>query len=159
MLGVFAEFRKKGYDIKKRYYSAGYYSPQMTQMNTDFKELNKISYKIIGCAYKVHSALGPGLLESTYEVCHHFEMTESGLFVERQKELPLLYNNIKLDAGYRIDLFVERKIIIEIKSVEVIAPIHKAQILTYMKLANIKLGLLINFNTVDLKEGIQRFVL
>ena len=95
-------------------------------MNTDFKELNEISYKIIGCAYKVHRELGPGLLESTYEVCHYFEMCESGLFVERQKELPLIYNNIKLDAGYRIDLLVERKVIIELKSIEAIAPIHKA---------------------------------
>lgn len=128
-------------------------------MDVDFKELNEISYKIIGCAYKVHRELGPGLLESTYESCHHFEMLESGLLVERQKELPLMYNNIKLDAGYRIDLLVAGKIIIELKSIEAIAPIHKAQILTYMKLSHIKLGLLINFNVVDLKEGIQRFVL
>ena len=128
-------------------------------MSTDFKELNKISYKIIGCAYKVHSALGPGLLESTYEACHYYEMNESGLFVERQKELPLIYNTIHLDVGYRIDLLVEKKIIIEIKSVDALAPIHKAQILTYMKLSKVKLGLLINFNAVDLKKGIQRFVL
>lgn len=128
-------------------------------MTTSDKELNEISYKIIGCAYKVHKELGPGLLESTYEVCHHFEMTSSGLLVERQKELPLVYNDIKLEAGYRIDLLVEKKVIIEIKSVEAIAPVHKAQILTYMKLAHVRLGLLINFNTVDLKEGIQRFIL
>jgi GxxExxY protein len=128
-------------------------------MSTDITELNELSYKIIGCAYKVHKELGPGLLESTYEVCHQFEMTISGLLVERQKELPLVYNSIKLEAGYRIDLLVENKIIIEIKSVEAIAPVHKAQILTYMKLANKKLGLLINFNTTDLKEGIHRFIL
>lgn len=128
-------------------------------MGTDIEKLNELSYKIIGCAYKVHRQLGPGLLESTYEVCHHYEMTNEGLNVERQKELPLVYNDIKLETGYRIDLFVEKKVIIEIKSIEAIAPVHKAQILTYMKLANIKLGLLINFNTVDLKEGIQRFIL
>jgi len=128
-------------------------------MGTSQEDLNDLSYKIIGCAYKVHTALGPGLLESTYEVCHHFEMTNAGLFVEKQKELPLVYNDIKLEAGYRIDLLVEKKVIIEIKSVEAIAPVHKAQILTYMKLANVRLGLLINFNTVDLKKGIERFVL
>jgi len=128
-------------------------------MSTDNKELNELSYKAIGCAYKVHTELGPGLLESTYEVCLHFEMTNSGLFVEKQKELPLVYNDIKLEAGYRIDLLVEKKVIIEIKSVEAIAPVHKAQILTYMKLANVRLGLLINFNTVDLKRGIERFIL
>ncbi|MBI2966592.1 MAG: GxxExxY protein [Bacteroidetes bacterium] len=128
-------------------------------MSTDFKELNGITYKIIGCAYKVHRELGPGLLESTYEACHYYEMNESGLFVERQKELPLIYHKIKLDAGYRIDLLVARKIIVEVKSVEDIAPNHKAQILTYMKLSKVKLGLLINFNSINLKKGIQRFVL
>lgn len=128
-------------------------------MDKVFDELNDISYNIIGCAYKVHSELGPGLLESTYEACHYFEMKNSGLSVERQKELPVIYNGIHLEVGYRIDLLVENKIIVELKSVEEIAPIHKAQILTYMKLADIKLGLLINFNTVDLKKGIQRFVL
>lgn len=128
-------------------------------MSANDKELNELSYKIIGCAYKVHRELGPGLLESTYEVCHHYEMVNSGLIVERQKELPLIYNDIKMEAGYRIDLLVEKKVIIEIKAVEAIAPVHKAQILTYMKLAKIRLGLLINFNTTDLKEGIQRFVL
>ena len=123
------------------------------------KELNEISYKIIGCAYKVHSELGPGLLESTYETCLQYEMTQSGIFVERQKELPVIYQNIRLDAGYRIDLLVDMEIIVEIKSVDSIAPIHKAQILTYMKLSDSKLGLLINFNSVHLKEGIQRFIL
>ncbi len=128
-------------------------------MDKDFEELNSISYDIIGCAYKVHSELGPGLLESTYEACHYFEMKNAGLFVERQKELPVIYNGIHLEVGYRIDLLVDSKVIVELKSVEEVMPIHKAQILTYMKLANIKLGLLINFNTVDLKKGIQRFVL
>ncbi len=122
------------------------------------KKLNDVSYKIIGCAYKVHSELGPGLLESTYETCLQYEIVNSGIFVERQKELPLIYQNIRLDAGYRIDLLVERKIIVEIKSADAIAPIHKAQLMTYLKLSNCNLGLLINFNSVHLREGIQRFI-
>lgn len=103
--------------------------------------------------------MGPGLLESTYEVCHYHEMVQSGLYVERQKELPIIYNNLKLEGGYRIDLLVENKIIVELKSVDAVIPVHKAQLMTYMKLAKIPLGLLINFNTISLKEGIQRFVL
>jgi len=134
-------------------------SPQNTQINTDMKEYNDISYKIIGSAFKVHKELGPGLLESTYEACFNYELNNAGLFVERQKELPLIYHAVKLETGYRIDLLVEGKIIIEIKSVDAIDPVHKAQVLTYMKLSVIKLGLLINFNVVDLKEGIQRFIL
>jgi len=121
--------------------------------------LNKLSYEIIGAAYKVHSALGPGLLESTYEVCLEYELLEKGFKVERQKPLPVIYNNIKLDAGYRIDLLIEGSIIIEIKSIDEIAPIHRAQLMTYLKLTNIKLGLLINFNVTDLKNGINRIVM
>lgn len=123
------------------------------------EELNKISYDIIGCAMKVHSELGPGLLESTYEVCLEFELLNLGYKVERQKELPVVYNKIKMDAGYRIDLLIENKIIIELKSVDAVAPIHKAQILTYLKLAEKHLGLLINFNVTKLKDGINRFIL
>lgn len=123
------------------------------------KDINEISYKILGCAYKVHSELGPGLLESAYETCLQYELNQAGIFVERQKELPLIYQNIHMDAGYRIDLFVEGEIIVEIKAVDTIAPIHKAQILTYMKLSESLLGLLINFNSVHLKEGINRFIL
>jgi GxxExxY protein len=123
------------------------------------KKLNDISYKIIGCAYAVHSELGPGLLESTYETCLEYELLEQGLKVERQKPLPVVYKEIKLNAGYRIDLLVEDEIIIEVKSCEAIAPIFEAQLLTYLKLANKKLGLLINFNTKDLKQGIMRRVL
>ena len=108
---------------------------------------------------KVHSELGPGLLESTYEVCLEYELINSGYKVERQKELPVYYNNIKMDAGYRIDLLIENSVIIELKSVETILPIHKAQILTYLKLSQKHLGLLINFNVTQLKEGINRFVL
>jgi GxxExxY protein len=123
------------------------------------KELNDISYKIIGAAYEVHKHLGPGLLESTYEVCLASELNNAGLKVEIQKPLPVVYKNIKLDAGYRIDLLVEKKIIIELKAVDEIAPIHEAQLLTYMKLADKRLGLLINFNVKDLKKGIKRMIL
>lgn len=119
---------------------------------------DNITYKIIGCAYKVHTALGPGLLESTYEVCLESELLQSGFHVSRQLALPVVYNNIKLDAGYRIDLMVENMIIIEMKSVESLAPVHTAQLLTYLKLSNIKVGLLINFNETDLKNGIKRLV-
>ncbi len=123
------------------------------------KELNDISYKIIGAAYEVHKHLGPGLLESTYEVCFASELNEAGLKVDIQKPLPVVYKNIKLDAGYRIDLLVENEIIIELKSVDEIAPIHEAQLLTYMKLSGKRLGLLINFNVKDLKKGIKRMIL
>lgn len=121
--------------------------------------LNQISYEIIGAAYKVHSALGPGLLESTYEVCLEYELLKMGYNVERQKSLPVCYENVKLDAGYRIDLLVEDSVIVELKSVDDILPIHQAQVLTYLKLSKMKLGLLINFNVRDLKLGIKRIVM
>jgi GxxExxY protein len=119
-------------------------------------ELNDLSEKVIGCAIKIHRALGPGLLESTYEVCLVHELRKSGLKVERQVELPVFYDGIKLDAGYKLDIIVEDAIILELKSVENLLPIHEAQILTYLKLANKKLGLLINFNVTLLKNGIKR---
>ncbi|WP_246095404.1 GxxExxY protein [Saccharicrinis carchari] len=122
-------------------------------------ELNDISYKIIGCVYKVHTELGPGLLESSYEVCLAHELLKEGLKVERQKSLPVVYDGIKLDAGYRIDLLVENLIILELKSVDEIAPIHKAQLMTYLKLSGLKLGLLLNFNVLDMKKGINRIVM
>ena len=131
----------------------------MPQINTDISKINDISYKIIGCAFKVHKTLGPGLLESAYEACMYYELLQEGFFVERQKELPLIYDSVKLDTGYRTDLLVENSVIIEIKSVEALAPIHDAQVLTYLKLAKVKLGLLINFNTVDVKSGIKRLIL
>ncbi len=123
------------------------------------KELNAISFDIIGSAIKVHSELGPGLLESTYEVCLMHELVELGYVVERQKELPVVYKQHKLDAGYRIDLLVQKQIIVELKSIDAIAPIHEAQLLTYLKLAHKKLGLLINFNVLQLKDGIIRRVM
>ena len=121
--------------------------------------LNKISYEIIGCAFNVHKGLGPGLLESTYEVCLEYELLQKGLKVQRQVGLPVVYNDVRLDAGYRIDLLIEDKVIVELKSVEALAPIHEAQLLTYLKLSDKKLGLLINFNVKDLKEGIMRRVM
>ena len=122
-------------------------------------EINQITEKIIGCAIEVHKQLGPGLLESAYEECLFYEIINSGLNVKKQLTLPLVYKEIKLDAGYRIDLIVEDQVIVEIKSVDALAEIHKAQLMTYMKLANIKLGLLINFNVLRLKDGIVRWII
>jgi GxxExxY protein len=115
--------------------------------------------KILDCSLKVHSVLGPGLLESAYTECLYFDLINSGIKVEKQKALPLVYNEVHLDAGYRIDLLVESCIVIEIKSVEALADIHMAQILTYLKLSNCRLGLLANFNVLHLKDGIKRVVL
>jgi len=122
-------------------------------------EINFITEKIIGCAIEVHKQLGPGLLESAYEECLYYELHSSGLDTKKQVVLPLVYKEIKLDAGYRIDLLVENEVIVEIKSVDAIAEIHKAQLMTYMKLANIKVGLLLNFNVVRLKDGIIRWII
>lgn len=112
--------------------------------------------KIIGCAIKVHRNLGAGLLESTYEICLVHELKKIGLKVESQVSLPVYYDGIKLEAGYKIDVLIEDKVIVELKAVERILPIHEAQILTYLKLANKKIGLLINFNVKVLKDGITR---
>lgn len=122
-------------------------------------EINQITEKIIGCAIEVHKQLGPGLLESAYEECLFYELKNTGLKVKKQLALPLVYKEIKLDAGYRIDLLIENKVIVEIKSVDALAEIHKAQLMTYMKLANIKVGLLMNFNVTKLKEGIIRWII
>ncbi|WP_317165106.1 GxxExxY protein [Cyclobacterium salsum] len=122
-------------------------------------ELNDLTYEIIGCVYKVHSELGPGLLESTYEICLEYELLKVGLTVERQKPLPVNYDGIKLDAGYRIDLLVNDLVLLELKSVEELAPIHKSQVMTYLKLSGLKLGLLLNFNVQDMKKGIVRIIM
>jgi len=106
----------------------------------------------------VHKALGPGLLESAYEECLSYELKKTGLLLERQKPLPLIYESVKMDIGYRVDILVENKFIIEIKSVESLSDIHMAQIVTYLKLSNCKLGLLINFNTSLFKEGVRRVI-
>lgn len=113
---------------------------------------------VLDCAFKVHTALGPGLLESAYEECLFYELKKAGLTVEKQKALPLVYEEVKLDTGYRIDLFVENCIIVELKSVEELCDIHLAQILTYLKLSGCKLGLLVNFNVKHLKHGIKRVI-
>lgn len=121
-------------------------------------DINQLTEKIIGCAIEVHKQLGPGLLESAYEECLFYELKNLGLDVKKQLALPLVYKEIKLDAGYRIDLLVENQVIIELKSVDIIAEIHKAQLMTYMKLAKIKIGLLMNFNVIRLKDGIIRWI-
>jgi GxxExxY protein len=119
-------------------------------------ELNQITETIIGCAIKVHRALGPGLLESTYEVCLDHEIRKSGLNVQRQVKLPVVYDTVELDAGYRIDMLVEDEIIVELKAVDLFHPIHEAQMISYLKLSGKKLGLLINFNVKLLKSGVKR---
>lgn len=119
---------------------------------------NEISYKIIGAAIELHKNIGPGLLESAYENALAFDLREIGFEVKQQVAMPFIYKDIKQDVGYRIDLMVNNKVLIEIKSVENLAPVHFAQTLTYLKLSGLKLGLLINFNTKVLKEGIHRIV-
>ncbi len=117
---------------------------------------NDLSGVIIGCGMRVHTALGPGLLESAYENCLYYELGNKGLNVGKQVPLPLIYEEVQLDCVYRLDLIVENKVIIEVKSVESINPIHSVQLLTDLKLANCKLGLILNFNVLHLKEGIKR---
>lgn len=117
---------------------------------------NEISEKVIGCAIQVHRELGPGLLESSYEECLYYELVQAGLLVEKQKPLPLVYKEVKLECGYRIDLMIEGKVIVEVKAVEALNDIHMAQVLTYLKLSKVKLGLLMNFNVTLLKSGIKR---
>lgn len=117
---------------------------------------NELSGLIIGCAMRVHTVLGPGLLESAYETCLDYELKKAGLSVGKQIPLPLIYQNVQLECVYRLDLIVENKVIVEIKSVESLKPIHSVQLLTYLKLANCKLGLILNFNVLHLKEGIKR---
>jgi GxxExxY protein len=119
---------------------------------------NEISEKIIGCSIDVHKSLGPGLLESAYQECLFYELQKAGLYVEKQKPLPLIYKEVKLDAGYRLDLIVERKVIVEVKSIEVLNDIHTAQVLTYLKVSGCKVGLLINFNVLRLVDGLKRMV-
>ena len=123
------------------------------------KNINDITYKIIGCAYEVHKILGPGLLESTYETCLCYELEKQGLKFEKQKELMINYKGNTLNNGYRIDILVEDSIVLELKSVENLLPIHTAQILTYLKLSEHNLGLLINFNVTNLQNGIHRYII
>lgn len=132
-------------------------SPQRTQRYAE-ENIDKISGNVIDAAMKVHTVLGPGLLESTYETCLKHELVKRGYMVETQILLPIQYEEIKLDAGYRIDMLVESKVLLELKSVEQLLPIHEAQILSYLRLSNYRVGLLINFNVIHLKEGIKRMV-
>src|ERR1043165_2929010 len=121
-------------------------------------DINEVSGQIVDAAIKVHTALGPGLLESAYEGCLAFELSRRGLRVQRQVELPVMYDGFCIEVGYRIDLLVEDLVIIEIKSISEFAPIHEAQLLTYLKLSQRKVGLLMNFNVVRVKDGIKRMV-
>ena len=120
---------------------------------------DELTSKVIGCAVEVHKRLGPGLLESTYERCLAFELASANVRHEVQKGMPVNYKGVELDCGYLVDLLVEDKVIVELKAVSKITGVHEAQILTYMKLAGVKTGLLINFNVALLKEGIKRYVL
>jgi GxxExxY protein len=122
------------------------------------EKLNKITETIISGAINVHRTLGPGLLESAYEACMVFELAQAGLKVEQQKPLPIVYREVKLECGYRLDLMIENEVIIEVKSIEKLMPIHQAQLLSYLKLSECKVGLLINFNVKVLKDGIKRVV-
>jgi len=119
---------------------------------------NDISKKIIGCAIEVHKQLGPGLLESAYQTCLLYELKKAGLKVQKEKSMPIIYKEIELDHGYRIDILVEDKVVIELKTVEILNKVHHAQTLTYLRLGNYKLGLILNFNVLILKEGIKRII-
>ena len=126
--------------------------------NESRNKLDAITYKIIGLAIEVHKQLGPDLLESAYQECLYYEIANSGLLVEKEKVLPIVYKDIKLDHGYRIDLLIENTIVIELKTVEAFTDVHFAQILTYLKLGSYPLGLLINFDSKILKNNIKRFI-
>src|SRR3990170_2856512 len=119
---------------------------------------NELSNKIVGAAIEVHRSLGPGLLESTYEECLCHEFSLNNIPFERQAQMPVIYKGIRLDCGYRADIIVDKKVILELKSVTEVQPIHKAQLLTYLKLSGLKLGMLLNFNVQLMKDGINRFV-
>lgn len=121
-------------------------------------EENEISYKVIGCAMELHRKIGPGLLESVYENALAYELINTGLLVQKQLPMPFIYKEIKMDIGYRLDLLIENKVIVEVKSIETLAPVHFSQLLTYLKLSEKKLGPLINFNCKTLKEGVHRIV-
>jgi len=120
--------------------------------------LNDLTYQIIGAAYKVHSALGPGLLENAYKECLYYVLGKEGLFVEKEKPMPLVFEEVKLESGYRIDLLVNNKVVIEIKAVEAFTDVHIAQVLTYLKLSGCTIGILLNFNVADMKKGIKRII-
>jgi GxxExxY protein len=119
---------------------------------------NDLATRVIGCALRIHRYLGPGLLESAYKECLFYELRNEGFYVQKEIPMPLVYADVVLECGYRVDLFVERKLIVEVKSIETLNDVHVAQVLTYLRLSNAKLGLLINFNVALLKEGIRRVI-
>ena len=120
---------------------------------------NEITEQVLKASFKVHTELGPGLLESSYKECLYYELLQSGLFVEKEKPMSLIYHEVKLDIGYRLDLLAERKVVVEIKVVEAFTDVHIAQVLTYLKLSNCKVGLLLNFKVASMKNGIKRLML
>ncbi len=122
-------------------------------------DINDITHEILDSAYKIHSKLGPGLLESAYKACIVYELRKKGLKVEVEKPLPLIYEEVKLECGYRIDIFVEDQVVVELKTVEAFTDVHTAQVLTYLKLSESKVGLLINFYVKSLKDGIKRLII
>ena len=122
------------------------------------KKINEVTEQIIGSAIDVHRALGPGLLESAYEACLAYELISRGLKIEQQRLLPVIYRDVKLDCGYRLDFVVEKVVVIELKAIEQILPVHKAQLLSYLKMSGLKAGLLINFHVKMLKDGVVRLV-
>lgn len=130
-----------------------------TVLHCETMEINQITHEILDSAYKIHSKLGPGLLESAYQACLVYELRKKGLRVEVEKPLPLIYEEVKLECGYRIDLLVESQVVVELKTVEAFTEVHTAQVLTYLKLSGCKVGLLINFYTKSLKAGIKRLIL
>jgi GxxExxY protein len=130
----------------------------MFEVDPERERLDKITEEIIGAAISVHKGLGPGLLESAYEECLCFEFSQTGLGFERQVPLPVIYKGVKLDCGYKMDLVVEHEVIVEIKAVERLIPVHEAQLLSYLKLYNKKVGLLLNFHVPVLKSGLKRIV-
>lgn len=132
--------------------------PQRTQRNTEAVGINAITEAIIGAAMKVHSALGPGLLESAYEACIVHELRKAGFDVRTQVDLPVVYDGVRVELGYRIDMLVNDAVVIELKCVDKIAPIHEAQILSYLKLSKKRVGLIINFHVRHLRDGIKRFI-
>jgi GxxExxY protein len=133
-------------------------SPQRTQRPTEGVGINSITQAIIGAAMEVHSAIGPGLLESAYEACLAYELRKLGFDVRTQMELPVIYEEVRIDLGYRIDLLVNDLVVVELKCVERIAPVHEAQIISYLRLSKKSVGLLINFHVRHLRDGIRRFV-
>ena len=130
----------------------------MAAVGAERGQLNVLTDRIIGAAIEVHRQLGPGLLESTYEVCLEHEMQSQGLHVQRQVALPIIYKGVRIDEGYRIDMLVDGQLVVELKAVEHILPVHEAQVLSYLKLSGHRVGLLLNFRAVLMKDGIRRFI-